>query len=107
MQKIAQIVLALALFDISCFAASRQTYLGFDRNNYPGDAALPALHKSFRYTSYWLNIPPGEKQNGWVGKRALLKSHGFGFLVLFNGRLDGQLKGSDAAVAGKWMVRQR
>jgi Domain of unknown function (DUF1906) len=101
MQKIAQIVLALALFDISCFAASRQTYLGFDRNNYPGDAALPALHKSFRYTSYWLNIPPGEKQNGWVGKRALLKSHGFGFLVLFSGRLDGQLKGSDAAVAGK------
>jgi hypothetical protein len=42
-----------------------------------------------------------------VGKRALLKNQGFGFLVLFNGRLDGQLKGSDAAVAGKTVVTQR
>jgi len=101
MRKFAHIVLGVALLDTSCFAAPKQTYLGFDRNNYPGDDALPALRKSFRYTSYWLNTPPGEKQNGWVGKRALLKSQGFGFLVLFNGRLDGQLKGSDAAAAGK------
>jgi hypothetical protein len=80
MHKIANIVLALALLDISCFAASKQTYLGFDRNNYPGDAALPALHKSFRYTSYWLNIPPGEKQNGWVANEHFLRARVSAFL---------------------------
>jgi hypothetical protein len=45
------------------------SYLGFDRNEYPGDAALPALHKSFHYTSYWLNNPPGAQQNSWASAR--------------------------------------
>ena len=35
-------------------------YLGFDRNAYPGDANLKALHQTFSYTGYWLNNPPGE-----------------------------------------------
>lgn len=76
-------------------------YLGFDRNDYPGDAALPALRKSFRYTSYWLNNPPNETRNSWAGKRALLRQQGFGFLVLFNGRVDAQLRGGNAAALGK------
>jgi len=76
------------------------SYLGFDRNEYPGDAALPALHKSFHYTSYWLNNPPGAQQNSWAGKRALLKQSGFGFLVLFNGRAYKELKGADAVALG-------
>jgi hypothetical protein len=82
--------------------AHRGPYAGFDRNDYPGDAALPALRKSFFYTSYWLNNPPGARQNGWTGKRALLKQSGFGFLVLFNGRTDAQLKGKgvDAVAVG-------
>jgi Domain of unknown function (DUF1906) len=101
MLKFAGFVLALTLINTSSFAVTQQTYLGFDRNNYPGDAALPSLRKSFRYTSYWLNNPPGEKQNSWIGKRSLLKSQGFGFLVLFTGRLDGQLRGTDASAAGK------
>ena len=67
-------------------------YLGFDRNDYPGDAALPALRKTFRYTSYWLNSPPGETANSWAGKREILKRNGFGFLVLFTGRTDAQIK---------------
>jgi hypothetical protein len=78
----------------------QNSFLGFDRNDYPGDALLPDLHRDFRYTSYWLNNPPGESANGWGGKRALLKQNGFGFLVLFNGRLDAQLKGNDAAALG-------
>ena len=78
----------------------QRSYLGFDRNDYPGDAALPALRKSFSYASYWLNNPPGEQQNSWTGKRALLKQNGFGFLVLFNGRLYAELKGTDAAALG-------
>lgn len=80
--------------------SSQRSYLGFDRNDYPGDAALPSLRKSFRYTSYWLSNPPGEQQNSWTGKRALLKQHGFGFLVLFNGRPYVELKGTDAAAIG-------
>ena len=75
--------------------ARQRSYLGFDRNDYPGDATLPALRGSFRYTSYWLNNPPGETGNTWAGKRAILKQYGFGFLVLFNGRSDVELKGAE------------
>jgi Domain of unknown function (DUF1906) len=75
-------------------------YPGFDRNLYPGDAALPALRHSFRFTGFWLNAPPGESENTWTGKRALLRQNGFGFLVLFNGRLEAELKGKDAASLG-------
>jgi len=72
--------------------ASSRAYLGFDRNNYPGDASLPLLRKTFSFSGYWLNMPPGEAVNTWQGKRATVASNGFGFLVLFNGRLDRQLK---------------
>ncbi|HZP03552.1 MAG TPA: glycoside hydrolase domain-containing protein [Terracidiphilus sp.] len=82
-----------------CFA--QKAYVGFDRNNYPGDEALPALHQSFRYTGYWLNNPPDESTNSWIGKRDVLKRNGFGFLVLFNGRAYVELKGQDAAAMGK------
>jgi hypothetical protein len=68
------------------------TYLGFDRNTYPGDANLKALHQTFAYTGYWLNNPPGERTNTWTGHRAAVESAGFGFLILFNGRMYGELK---------------
>lgn len=77
---------------------SQQQYLGFDRNDYPGDQSLKTLHQTFSYTGYWLNDPPGEKTNTWAGKRQTLQSAGFGFLVLFNGRLDKQLRHSAAAL---------
>jgi Domain of unknown function (DUF1906) len=87
-----------------------RSYLGFDRNKYPGDAALGALRKTFSFCGYWLNTPPGETSNTWQGKRDALRSRGFGFLVLFNGRLYRELKAfsnpitlgtSDAAVAAE------
>lgn len=81
-------------------AGAQHSYLGFDRNQYPGDAALPALRRDFRFTGYWLNNPPGEASNTWAGKRALLAQHGFGFLALFNGRRYAELKGRDAAALG-------
>jgi hypothetical protein len=81
-------------------ASSSRSYLGFDRNDYPGDANLAGLRKTFRFTSYWLDNPPGAQQNSWTGKRALLKANGFGFVVLFNGRLYEELKGKDAAAIG-------
>jgi hypothetical protein len=85
---------------------SAHSYLGFDLNNYPGDQALPALRKNFSFAGYWLNNPPGEQQNGWQGKRDLLIRNGFGFLVLFNGRLDDEItkaqrSGTPPATLGK------
>ncbi len=68
------------------------TYLGFDRNEYPGDANLKTLRQTFSYTGYWLNKPPGMSSNNWTGHRAAVESAGFGFLVLFNGRLYAELK---------------
>jgi Domain of unknown function (DUF1906) len=82
-------------------ALGQGPYLGFDKNDYPGDKLLPVLHRSFSYTGYWLNNPPGANRNSWLGKRALLKANGFGFLILYNGRLDKELKGKDAATLGR------
>jgi len=73
-------------------SAQNSSYLGFDRNIYPGDANLKALHQTFSYTGYWLNNPPAERTNTWTGHRAAVQSAGFGFLVLFNGRLYAELK---------------
>ena len=72
-------------------------YLGFDRNIYPGDAALPVLRKTFAFSSYWLSPPPSEKTNTWTGKRELLRSLGFGFLVLYRGPDSSELKTEAAA----------
>ena len=57
------------------------SYLGFDSNNYPGDANLKVLHQTFSYVGYWLNNPPGASSNGWVGHRAAVLCRGF-----FDGR---------------------
>lgn len=73
-------------------------YLGFDRNEYPGDENLKVLRQTFSYSGYWLNNPPGTKSNTWAGKREKLESAGFGFLVLFNGRLYKELKRNPAAL---------
>ena len=85
---------------LMCFFASTNiysqaqsgTYLGFDRNEYPGDANLKTLRQTFSYTGYWLNHPPGASSNTWAGHHAAVQSAGFGFLVLFNGRLYAELK---------------
>lgn len=70
-------------------------YLGFDANDYPGGAILPQLRKTFSFAGYWLNHPAGTPEGApdtWLGHRAALAKQGFGFLVLFNGRLDKELK---------------
>ncbi len=77
------------------------TYFGFDRNDYPGDSLLPRLHGSFAYSGYWLNNSPGTDRNTWAGKRPLVRASGLGFLLLYNGRLQKQLAGKDAAALGR------
>ena len=73
-------------------APSSAFYLGFDRNTYPGNANLKTLRVTFSFTGYWLNTPPSARTNTWVGKRKALEDAGFGFVVLFNGRLYADLK---------------
>jgi len=74
-------------------------FVGFDRNDYPGDDAMAGLKAQFAYTGYWLTPPPGEKSNDWVGKREVLKAQGYGFLVLANGRFDKQIKAARVSPA--------
>jgi hypothetical protein len=90
-----------ALFFTGPAPRLRNFYLGFDRNDYPGDAALPGLARHFAFTGYWLNNPPGATSNSWNGKRDALERAGFGFAVLFNGRLYAQLKQANAAALGR------
>lgn len=75
-------------------------HLGFDRNTYPGDSQLAALHQTFAFTGYWLNNPPGALANTWAGRRVVINKAGFGFLVLFNGKTYAQLKGNEAEELG-------
>jgi Domain of unknown function (DUF1906) len=84
------VIAATLLLHSVCFAQS--AYLGFDRNDYPGDASLKTLRQTFSYAGYWINNPPGGKSNSWAGHRAAVESAGFGFLILFNGRLYAELK---------------
>jgi len=94
---------------------TQAAYLGFDTNDYPGDAALPALRHTFSFAGFWLNQPPGGATIPWTGKREILLRNGFGFLLLFNGRLERQLKNpqraaalgsSDAATAVRTALRE-
>jgi Domain of unknown function (DUF1906) len=98
-----------------CLPMSAQTYLGMDRNDYPGFANMTAMRKTFAFTGYWLNNPPGASSNTWQGKRKTIEAMGYGFLLLFNGREYRQLKASgnaaqvgsnDAAVAVKAAARE-
>ena len=82
----------LLIFLVTGSSLAQPAFLGFDRNDYPGDENLKILRKTFSYAGYWLNNPPGDKSNSWIGKRQVLQSAGFGFLVVFNGKLDKQLK---------------
>jgi hypothetical protein len=100
--------LALAFCSVVLPAqAQRPNYLGMDRNDYPGDATMASLRKTFVFTGYWLNTPPGADHNTWQQKRAALNSMGYGFLILFNGRDYQQLKASrDAAGVGTGDARR-
>jgi len=90
----------MAISALSPIGRAQRVFLGFDKNDYPGDSAMLQLHDTYRYTSYWLNNPPGLDHNPWAGKRAFIEKQGFGFLVLFNGRLSTELQGKDATAFG-------
>jgi hypothetical protein len=89
---------ACALLSPAQESRSTPAYLGFDLNTYLGDDALPILRKTFSFAGYWLNSPPGAKQNNWAGKRQLLLAQKFGFLLLYNGPVTAELKSPAQAV---------
>src|ERR1700723_2730479 len=84
-------------------APEKGPFLGFDRNIYPGDDAMPILRKTFAYAGFWVGPPPGEKINTWKGKRELMKSLGFGFAVLYRARPLNEVK-KDAAAKQKAVI---
>ncbi len=104
MHRITFVLLVTLLLVATLSAQSRNesaTYIGFDRNQYPGDDKLASLRATFAFSGYWLNNPPGESRNSWSGKRGKLQSAGFGFLVLFNGRTYKQIRSGQPADMGK------
>jgi len=72
-------------------------YLGFDRNDYPGDAAMADLRKEFAFTGYWLTPAPGGKTNSWTGKRKVLEAQGYGFVLLARGRAGKEIRNAKGA----------
>ena len=95
LRTLAVIVLVVCVASATGQVASlsaKQSFVGFDRNEYPGDEHLMALRRIFSFSGYWLNVPPGTNGNTWAGKRTRLREAGFGFLVLFDGRVDAELK---------------
>ncbi len=90
--------LALLVFcSLNLTTQKQATYLGMDRNDYPGEASMASLRKAFAFTGFWLNNPPGSNCNTWKGNRKALEAMGYGFLLLFNGREYAQLKVSGNA----------
>ncbi len=89
------------VLDSSERPAVHAAYIGFDRNEYPGDPNLKILRRTFSYSGYWLNNPPEANTNSWTGKRKTLQVAGFGFLIVFNGRTYAEIKSAgDAAKLG-------
>jgi len=88
---------AFALCAAAPMFSQKRNYVGFDANLYPGDEQLATLHQKFAFTGYWLNNPPGASSNPWAGKREVLVRAGFGFLVVFNGRLDKEILAAQKA----------
>jgi Rv2525c-like, glycoside hydrolase-like domain len=99
-------LIGTALIALACSARARahpqehqarRAYLGFDRNIYPGDEAMRSLRHDFAFSGYWLSAPPEEKASTWNGKREFMRSLGFGFLVLYRGRQERELKNATMA----------
>lgn len=54
-------------------------YLGFDRNDYPGDVNLAALHQTFAFSGYWLTIRPARSRIPGRESTRSLRRRGSGF----------------------------
>jgi hypothetical protein len=95
----AGLVLSFAAKSYEQQTGASVSYLGFDRNEYPGDEAMVLLRKQFAFVGYWLSPPPGEKGNSWTGKREKMAAQGYGFVLLYAGKAGSSLKTTQAGEA--------
>ena len=58
---------------------------------------MKTLRHDFVFSGYWLSPPPEEKISTWRGKREFMRSLGYGFLVLYRGRLERELRNATRA----------
>lgn len=73
---------------------------GFDRSTYPGDTEMQGLwtNTSLAFTGFYLAPAPDHSDTSWMGKRAKLKSMGWGLR-----RSPGRLERSHVrARSGRW-----
>jgi hypothetical protein len=66
-------------------------FLGFDRSQYPGDAMMQSLRTQagLAWTGFYLAPAPSHGDGGWMQKRALLQSFGYGFAPVYLGQQQG------------------
>jgi len=95
----AWLVLSFAAESYEQQTSASVSYLGFDRNEYPGDEAMALLRKQFVFVGYWLSPPPRGRVNSWTGKREKLAAQGYGFVLLYVGRPGSSLKTTQAGAA--------
>lgn len=64
------------------------SYYGFDKSDYPGDDVMQAwwTNSPFYFVGFYLAPAPHHTGTGWMNKRTTLKSQGWGFLPIYNGR---------------------
>ncbi|MDR1539905.1 MAG: DUF1906 domain-containing protein [Clostridiales bacterium] len=62
---------------------------GMSAWHYPGDYAMKIIkeHSDFKFTGFYLTPSPAhEKSHGWMDKRDVLESQGWGIAPIFSGR---------------------
>ncbi|MBI1793339.1 MAG: DUF1906 domain-containing protein [Chloroflexi bacterium] len=72
-------------------AATVTYYYGLDISGYPGDSQMSAFwtNTPFWYTGFYLAPAPHHPDSSWMTKRTYLKNLGWGFLVIYVGRQEG------------------
>ena len=63
-------------------------HAGFDRLTYPGDEMMQLLYDktNLSWTGFYLAPAPSQPYTGWMTKRALLSSMGWGFAPIYVGQ---------------------
>ena len=69
-------------------------YLGFDIGEYPGDTAMRNFitpNTPFHFTGFYLPSEANSYNTSWMNKRSFLQGLGYGFAILYVGRLRTEL----------------
>jgi hypothetical protein len=76
-------------------------FAGIDLRDYPGDAAMRRLRKSYRFTGYYL-VSPNHPGDSWNGRwRSSLRAMEWGVAVLYVGQQVGDLTDEQGRIDGR------